>query len=221
MGLKKDQLEFIFRCIDKKYSQYSNLRMLELGNQVLKIDGTRRSAKPFFEEMGFEHTSVDINGKDDALPVDLSVSIQESLKKKFDIVTNSGVSEHVEPFGSQYQCFKNIHDFARVGGLMIHAVPHKGHYPNHCRFYYDQSFFYKLAELNDYKILDLRIIRSGKLVCAGLEKQHDQEFTKFAKEVRRSIEIRSCTRKAPPKNWRVRIQNITDRIKEIANWSAG
>lgn len=104
---------------------------------------------------------------------------------------------------------------------MIHAVPHKGHYPNHCRFYYDQSFFYKLAELNDYKILDLRIIRSGKLVCAGLEKQHDQEFTKFAKEVRRSIEIRSCTRKAPPKNWRVRIQNITDRIKEIANWSAG
>lgn len=215
MGLKQDQLEFIFSCIDQKYSQYPGLRMLELGNQVLKIDGTRRSAKPYFEEMGFEHVSVDINGKDGALPIDLSVSIGDTLKKQYDVVTNSGVSEHVEPFRSQYQCFKNIHDFVRVGGLMIHAVPHRGHYPNHCRFYYDENFFRYLSELNDYHILDLRVIRSGKLVCAGLVKQHDQEFTRLAREVRKHIIIQPCARKTAPRTWRARAMNYIERLKEV------
>jgi len=42
----------------------------------------------------------------------------------FDVVLNCGTSEHVF---NQYNTFKIMHDAARVGGLMCHAVPMTGY----------------------------------------------------------------------------------------------
>ena len=179
MGLKQDALDFIFKCIDTVFNSYQDVKMLELGNQKVKLSGNRQIAKSYFEKLGFKHTSFDINGKDGALPIDLSRAIEnKGFHNKFDIVTNAGTSEHVEPYEGQYECFRNVHLCTKVGGIMIHIVPEDGSFPNHCPFYYKSGFFEKLAELNNYEVIEnTRLYRKGNIMlAAGLIKKGYSDF---------------------------------------------
>ena len=75
VGLKQDSLDFIFKCVDARFDSYIDLDMLELGNQMVKLDGERVVGKKYFGNMGFKHVSFDINGKNGAIPIDLSKPI--------------------------------------------------------------------------------------------------------------------------------------------------
>jgi hypothetical protein len=131
--------------------------------------------------MGFIHVSFDLNGDDGSIPIDLSKVIEDkSHYSAYDIITNSGTTEHVDPFESQYECFLNIHICAKPGALIINMVPGDGYRVKsrglHCQTYYTVDFFNDLALLNNYKILYLKNI--GNLVFASFIKKEDNEFCK-------------------------------------------
>src|SRR5882672_3336270 len=70
---------------------FPGVRMLELGNKV--NTSVSRSYKDFLtKEHGVVHTSVDWNGQDGALKLDLRDRLDLG---EFDIVTNYGTTEHV------------------------------------------------------------------------------------------------------------------------------
>ena len=197
MGLKQDVLDFIFKCINSNFESYSGLEMLELGNQQIKIGGQRQLAKDYFENLGFKHTSLDINGKDGAIPIDLSKLIKDRIYyNRFDVVTNSGTSEHVEPYEGQYECFGNIHLCTKVGGIMIHVIPEEGSFPGHCPFYYTLDFFEKLVKYNGYKIIEIGRLHRGEnsFIKAGLIKAVDSAFCDNKTELLRDIINRPCKR---------------------------
>lgn len=117
MGIIKPDF-YLFRHYISQYSKinnknYSDIKMLELGNQIFQDDTLIReeslphSAKEYYMNMGVEHTSIDLNGEDGALQIDLSKPIPEEYNNKFDIVTNFGTAEHVD---NQFECWRNIHN---------------------------------------------------------------------------------------------------------------
>jgi hypothetical protein len=147
--------------------------MLELGNQYLcagskpypdfpdhliGMDPSRPIvAKPYFESLGYEHVSVDLNGKDGALVRDLSKPF--SLDREFDVVTDFGTSEHVECL---WACLENVHRHTRVGGLIFCANPAPGNWPGHGHWYRSADFCRAFASAVGYEILEL-----APVACAG------------------------------------------------------
>jgi predicted O-methyltransferase YrrM/SAM-dependent methyltransferase len=72
----------------------------------------------------------------------------------FDVVLNCGTSEHVL---NQYNTLKIMHDAARVGGLIYHAVPMTG-YLKHGYFNYSPMLFCDLARVNRYEIVKMNFV---------------------------------------------------------------
>lgn len=193
MGLRLSYINFIKVSIEKVYGQNTNgLKMLELGDQVVKKKSgiPERTGKEYFTNLGYDHISVDLNGNRGSLVKDLTKPTDfEEWPAYFDILTNSGTTEHVEPFESQYNCFKIIHDCVKVGGLMIHLLPdittlQEGHFVNHCNYYYSEKFFNDLAVNSNYTILENTIM--DHLRCVALVKNSDnfwQDKDSFLKNI--------------------------------------
>lgn len=151
MGMQRKYVRYIERHAVNTIGGLDGKSMLELGDQVLK--GMKKithlkTGKEYFESKGVEHISIDLNGKRGALKHDLSKPIiNPNWAKHFDIITNLGTTEHVEPQSSQYVCFRNIHNFLKIGGIVIHVLPdieiRKEHNFNtdHANNYYKISFF--------------------------------------------------------------------------------
>lgn len=154
MGIKNDFKKYEEDNLDLLNIDYDGLNWCELGNQ----DYYGEPAKKMYELKGVNHTSIDINGKDESLPLDLDSPIPNNLKNKFNVVTNYGTSEHVN---NQYELFKSIHMMCKRNGIMIHGVPLIGNWPKHCRYYYSKLFFEELSKLCDYQIADIRILDTG------------------------------------------------------------
>ena len=158
--------------------------VMEIGNQVFE-NGS--SVKKHVESVGKKHVSIDITGGDGSLQIDLSKVVDSDLGQ-FSLVTNFGTTEHIDD--SQFNAFKNIHNFCEKGGVMIHEVPHVGFWPGHCRYYYDAPFFEYLAEKNDYKIKLVEMIDypgNGNLIFVALIKTTNKPFlckeTEFDKKI--------------------------------------
>ena len=74
--------------------------------------------------MKYNHTSIDINGDDGSLQIDVRRDdLYEQLSFKFNVITNLGFTEHVGEgdveenlFRNQYIMFKNMHE------LGIHSM---------------------------------------------------------------------------------------------------
>jgi hypothetical protein len=151
----------------------AGLKMAELGNQSLRKDvlGIQIPAKTFFTAMGIEHTSLDINGKDGALPVDLGLPITKpELVERFDVVTNFGT---IQEIARQHIAWQNVHRLARVGGLFLHLVPQAGSWAGKFRLGYGADFFPALAKCCAYDLLKLERCESdpeSKLFGAVLRK---------------------------------------------------
>jgi len=169
MGIQKDLLFLVKVALEAIDMEYEGLRMCELGNQYMRF-GRYKTAKQYFESLGVDHTSIDMNGRDGALKYDLSKPISD-FEEYFDIVTNFGTSEHVE---NQERCFDNIDRMCRVGGAMIHAVPLKGAYKHHSKVHYTKGSLLKLAKEKNYKTVVRKTVKRSynkALVCAVLVKQ--------------------------------------------------
>ncbi|MEG3857504.1 tetratricopeptide repeat protein [Microcoleus sp. herbarium12] len=115
------------------------------------------TAKSLYESLGFEnYKCIDTCESLDSLVFDMNKDLAETYgySQQFDLVTNHGSSEHCF---NQYQCFKNIHNLCREGGVMIHGLPFHGSL-NHGFYNYQPSFFQWLVAANDYKLLSLAVV---------------------------------------------------------------
>ena len=187
MGLQISYLRYIESSIEQAFGPaVTGLHMLELGDQEVVLIGLRehipeKTGKAYFTNRGFKHVSVDLNGLHGALVRDLRKPEQfQGWRSYFDVLTNAGTTEHVEPFESQYECFGIIHDSIKVGGVAIHLIPdvfehdRNGAWRNHCRHYYSASFFELLAKECSYELLSNTVING--LRCATVRKTKNVPF---------------------------------------------
>jgi hypothetical protein len=109
-------------------------------------------ARLLYEALGLDYQCVDVDGRDGSLTLDFNFdSAPSDHSGRYDLVTNHGTSEHLL---NQYNVFKMMHDFAKVRGIMVHAVPFTVHL-EHGFFNYQPNFFESLARYNSYEILGL------------------------------------------------------------------
>lgn len=136
------------------------LAIAELGNQRVKTvpgSGMRRmqSHGSLLRHFGAAYICLDINGRDGALPVDLSQPWPPDVSERYagwaDIVTNFGTSEHVS--AGQFEAFRTMHRLCRVGGLLVHAVPASGTCRRHGSWKYTVEWFQQLAATNRYEVI--------------------------------------------------------------------
>lgn len=156
MGLNLKLLQYIIRVGHNLDVDIMQSRICLLGNLYLgmgmgllrKKYGTK-VAHLYLTKLGAEVVSIDINGKNGALALDLQEPLPTSLGK-FDVIINGGTTEHI---ANQYAVFKNVHDLCRVGALMFHYVPAVGHWLLHGFYGYPDTYFIDLAELCNYSII--------------------------------------------------------------------
>ena len=181
----------------KLYEDKLNMSLCELGNNYLKGDklmewlkvngiilpkgGEQHPkgvvSKLFWESLGFNHTSIDMNGLDGSLKLDLRKELPKDLHNKFDIIYDGGTGEHVD---NQYMCFKNVHDITKIGGIMIHVLPKVGHFPDHCQYYFTKDSFNVLEDLCNYKKIRLfeHEADGGIMIWSVLEKTQNDFISK-------------------------------------------
>lgn len=139
---------------------YTKISMCELGNQ--RWICRKHSAKRHFKDMGIkEHVSIDLNGKNESLKLDLQLPLP--YHNYFDITTDFGTIEHVK---SQYEVFNNVCNITKINGYIIHSLPLYGDWEKHCNWYYEPIFFKELARLNRYKMLlnEIRYIKLKRVI---------------------------------------------------------
>jgi len=195
MGIALADFEFLHKNILQKVQKdYRQIKILELGNQHLHKDFEieHETSKQYFDFVGSFHVSIDLNGKDGAIPINLNNLIEDNdFIGSFDIVTNFGTTEHVT---NQYMCWTNIHNLCRKGGLFINVVPKNRDWPGHGYYHYKKSFFSSIADMNDYTIIKREInVSRGKgkyLINCSMVKNSDNEFMSkddFRKVTKESI----------------------------------
>jgi hypothetical protein len=109
-------------------------------------------ARRLYEALGMTYNCVDVDGRFGTLVLDLNFDpTPEEHKGRYGLVTNHGTSEHIL---NQYNVFKMMHDFTKIGGVMVHAVPFTVHL-EHGFFNYQPNFFEALARYNSYETLGL------------------------------------------------------------------
>jgi len=193
MAIRTEYLEYALKCIMSSVGDLHGKKMLELGDQVmLGEEFNERTAKEYFQNRGVLHTSVDLNGRHGAIRLDLAKPIEiPEWRNSFDIVTNFGTIEHVEPKKAQYECFKSIHYCLKVGGIAIHYLPDidelnkNGAWKNHCNNYYSHDFVNALVNNNDYELLSLKVING--LICPCYRKKSDSAFMHDRKRLLQQI----------------------------------
>jgi len=135
-------------------------KMLELGNKKNK-KGTYKS----FLEHDVEHVSVDWNGLDGALRMDLREKQDVFCEggkwnQYFDIITNMGTTEHVNPQGFVWH---NILNALKPDGILACATPAPGNWAWHQKgggLFPTEAFYQDLARRNG--LLILKMYKGGK-----------------------------------------------------------
>jgi len=190
----------------------SGMRMAEVGNQHVRRStfGTRVPSKKLFELLGVDHVSIDLNGLDGALPLDLARPITDpELVGSFDMVTNFGTSEHVD---DQFECWRNLHNLACTGGLMLHLVPTPDCPPGHCEYYYDERFFEQLVDIAGYEQLELyRSENQGSLIAVALRKTAEP----FPEELTQIMPERRPGKRPSPPLFTKRLRRLSRRLKRL------
>jgi hypothetical protein len=128
-----------------------NGSIMELGNQIMNLQFFQDiSAKNYYSGKGFKHTSIDQNGMDGALALDLSKPIDH--KEQYDLVTDIGTMEHVAGI---YHGLLNVFNFCKEDGIMIHKNPKQGNFPGHGYHYFTIDFWKEYVSLTKMEVLEL------------------------------------------------------------------
>ena len=138
------------------YPNYKGMRILEFGN---KKTGKQLYRDEYLLNGASTYHSVDINGEDGAIPIDLRRDdAADEIKTKtgynsFDFITNIGTSEHVTIQKSFYKC---VHELMHEGTYVVHWTPQAKKRIEHSRagsvWHAYPEFFEHLAAMNGYAI---------------------------------------------------------------------
>ena len=151
-----------------------------VGNSMVELGNKKNGEfiyKKYFESLGFRHVSIDTNGQDGALPLDLRTPLWDQLGQ-FSMCTNFGTSEHVS---DQFGVWQNIHELTKVGGVYVGQCPyHDGKsWWWHGEWYPTEAFYESFAELNGWEIerMDTDRPEPNKNLYVRMQKVHDLSFT--------------------------------------------
>lgn len=162
------------------------MTFLEIGDQdIIFGENSGRKMRDIEKSFYQKWETIDLHERKGVTIRDLSVEKEESYL--WDIVSNFGTSEHVEPEDGHYICWKNIHKWTKLGGYSIHEIPEVLSWKNHCRFYYDLNFFISFGSIG-YEIIDLSLINykgNGNLVFCLMKKIEEKNF--FSAEIFKGI----------------------------------
>jgi hypothetical protein len=130
---------------------------------------------------GISHVSIDINGKSGALPYDLSIdlSTHNKLTQAFDMGTDFGTIEHIP---NQYWAWKNMYNFLKPDGIVMHVLPLVGSWKNHplCHWRYTKEFFNELCRVCNYSVIEVEpydnIVSPDVSIYAIYQKMGDSKF---------------------------------------------
>ena len=175
MGINIKSLTKFKNTLSNNFKDTEDLKLLELGIQEANESLGFKYLRDNYDNKFKNYVSVDLHDLPNVTKVDLS-EIHHNLFS-VDIITNFGTSEHVEYQEGQYNCWKNIHNWLKVGGIMIHEIPEYGSWTNHCRYFTDYNFF-KNLENYGYSLLefDNHVDENGNLNWAVLKKIHEKDF---------------------------------------------
>jgi hypothetical protein len=155
----------------------SHMKLLELGDQDVIFEPYFNLKMRELEGKNFKKwASYDLHSRSGVTIKDLSIVAEDT--NKWDIITNFGTSEHVEPEIGQYNCWKNMHNWLNLDGYIIHEIPEVGSWPNHCRYYTDKNFFENFQKIG-YEIVENSTIyyqQNGNLSFAILKKKIEYPF---------------------------------------------
>jgi len=165
MGIRTFDVDILNKVLADNGMQYKGLKMLQLGDQVMR-NVRKMRGKKYFENKGSFVVSIDLNGRGGSLPIDLSKQISmPEYKEYFDIITNFGTSEHVS---DHMQCFKNMDYFCKKGGIIYNLNPREGHWNNRSHrgvHKYTTEFYDNWAKENGYSVIINRIITKAERFC--------------------------------------------------------
>ena len=181
MAIRSSSIQIIHKILDlypiNNIIEYGNAyirsdaREWIQNNKFSQLDGFTQGvgkkgdiiSKEYFEAIGYNHVSIDLNSKEGSLPLNLCKPIVPD--HAFDLLIDCGTTQHVE---NQYQCFINTFNLTKIGGVIIHVLPKKGFWPNHSQYKYTTEFFIELCNRMNYKIID--ISEPDDLVSISMEK---------------------------------------------------
>ncbi len=148
-----DEIKFLFHQFNRIPSQ----KILGIAPE----DNWGVRAKIFYEELGLDYFSLDIDNeeKNEDSKTNLAIDINyEKLPKdhysKYDLVTNFGTSEHIF---NQLNFFEIMHQLTAVNGIMISEVPCMFGI-DHGMYKYEPKFFTDIARSNAYNVLDFYLV---------------------------------------------------------------
>jgi hypothetical protein len=130
-------------------------------------------AEPFWTSLGFSYAAIDYNGLHNSKALDLNTDeVPSSLRGQFDLVINTGTTEHI---ANQGNAFRVIHDLSAVGGVMYHEVP-AGSW-DHGLINYGPKFFLFLQKQNNYE----QVLYRGRTdedmtIRSALRKRKNNDF---------------------------------------------
>lgn len=175
MGIQANGMKLIHQVVDNFEGEYN---VMNWGNAYIRT-GTQKwifdngkipvgttlpayagngswASRDYFPLVGGNHKSIDMNGKEGSLVIDLRLAIEgddeHGVLDWADLIIDAGTSEHV---AVQYYNWKNLYDVCRVGGYMVHILPKVGYWAGHCEFKYTSDFFTQLSDAMGYEIIEL------------------------------------------------------------------
>lgn len=179
MGINKTSYSAILSTIDRYTDDTTNKKLLELGIQESYFDSDFKYLREKLSYRFLDYVSLDLHNQPGVTIFDLSEFNSKSFE--VDIITNIGTSEHVEYEEGQYNCWKNIHNWLKVGGISMHELPEVDSWPNHCRYYCDFEFFENMSRYG-YEILEIKHHyhqEQGNLIWCVLKKVENKEFMSY------------------------------------------
>ena len=122
--------------------------------QVLATFDQHSFMGDLYQAAGFDYISIDIADAPYVFRFDLNNDqVPPSLKGKYDIVMNTGTTEHVL---NQLNALKTVHDLAKPGGLIFSLFLING-FGSHGLLRYCNRFVALLAEANRYELISTEI----------------------------------------------------------------
>ena len=128
------------------------MTIIELGDQLMDIgEDTQfeRSDVYYRSRFGYNIQSIDIHGKNRALPIDLSLESDQVFEA--DLVTNFGTIEHVSDL---YNALLNCHNWTKESGIMIHSNPKTGTFAGHGHWFFTMEFWKAVCLANNYRLIE-------------------------------------------------------------------
>ena len=114
-----------------------------------------------------EYKALDLQGTKQSINFDLNNEYRDV--KRYDVVTNIGTSEHIF---NQLAVFKTIHNLVTTEGIIIHQLPGQGYY-DHGFYNYQPTFFFDLAQANNYLIVGFWMYDNNKRELINVHKREN------------------------------------------------